>query len=135
MRRIVPMNLDLALLVLRIVLAAVMLTHGLPKLTGFSGVVGGFEHMGIPAPALAAAFAALAEVGGGILILLGVAVDIAGVLFAIDMLGAITFVHFKNGFSGEGGFEFPLCLLCIAVALALAGPGRYSVGGRQTERR
>ena len=85
--------------------------------------------MGIPAPALAAAFATLAEVGGGVLILLGVAVDIAGVLFAVDMLGAIIFVHFKNGYSGQGGYEFPLTLLAIALTVALAGPGRYSVGG------
>lgn len=131
MRRVVPVNLDLALLLLRVVLAAVMLAHGLPKVTGFNDVVGFFGSTGVPAPALAAAFATLAEVGGGILILLGVAVDIAGLLFAVDMLGAIVFVHFKNGFTGEGGYEFPLILLTAAVALALAGPGAYSVSGRK----
>jgi putative oxidoreductase len=131
MRRVIPVNLDLALLVLRVVLAAVMLAHGLPKLTGFSGIAGFFASAGIPAPTLAAAFATLAEVGGGTLILLGVAVDIAGLLFAVDMLGAIVFVHFKNGFSGQGGWEFPFTLLGIALALALAGPGAYSVGGRK----
>ncbi len=116
---------------LRVVLAAVMLAHGLPKITGFSGIVGGFGSVGVPAPALAAAFATVAEVGGGMLILLGVAVDIAGLLFAIDMLGAIVFVHFKNGFTAQGGWEFPAPMLSIAVALALAGPGAYSVGGRK----
>jgi len=131
MRRVVPLNLDLALLILRVVLAAVMLAHGLPKVTGFSGTAGFFGSVGVPAPAVAAAFAVVAEVGGGILVLLGVAVDIAGLLFAVDMLGAIVFVHFKNGFSGQGGWEFPLTLLGIAVALALAGPGSYSVGGRK----
>jgi uncharacterized membrane protein YphA (DoxX/SURF4 family) len=41
------------------------------------------------------------------------------------------FVHAKNGFSaGEGGIEFPLALFAMALAVALAGPGRYSVGGR-----
>lgn len=131
MRRIVPVNPDLALLVLRVLLAAVMLAHGLAKVTGFNGVVGFFGTTGIPAPALAAAFAILAEVGGGILILLGVAVDIAGLLIAIDLLGAIVFVHFKNGFTGRGGWEFPAALLSIAVALAITGPGAYSVGGRK----
>jgi putative oxidoreductase len=131
MRRVVPVNLDLALLGLRVVLATVMLAHGLPKVTGFSNTAGFFGSVGVPAPALAAAFAIAAEVGGGILILLGVAVDIAGLLIAVDMLGAITFVHFKNGFSGQGGYEFPLTLLTIAVALALAGPCGYSVGGRK----
>lgn len=131
MRRVVPLNLDLALLILRVVLAAVMLAHGLPKVTGFSGTVGFFGSVGVPAPALAAAFSVVAEVGGGILVLLGVAVDIAGLLIAVDMLGAIVFVHFKNGFSAQGGSEFPVTLLGIAMALALAGPGSYSVGGRK----
>jgi putative oxidoreductase len=129
MRRLVPINLDLALLILRVVLAAVMLAHGLPKVTGFAGTVGFFASVGVPAPTLAAAYAAAVEVGGGILILLGVAVDIVGLLFALDMLGAIVFAASKNGFTG--GWEFEFTLLCVAVGLALAGPGAYSVGGRK----
>ena len=87
--------------------------------------------MGIPLPALAAIFATVAEVGGGLLLLLGVLTDIAGLLFAIDMLGAITFVNAKNGFAvNEGGFEWPLALLAMGLGIALAGPGRYSVGGQ-----
>ena len=35
MRRVVPVNSDLAFLILRLVLGAVMLAHGLPKVTGF----------------------------------------------------------------------------------------------------
>ena len=63
-----------------------------------------------------------------LLMLAGAFTDIAGLLFAIDMLGAITFVHAKNGFGGQGGMEFPLALLAMALAIALAGPGRYAVG-------
>jgi putative oxidoreductase len=127
MRRFLPVNVDAALLVLRLVLGVIMLYHGFPKITGFSATAEGFAGMGIPLPTLSAAFATLAEVGGGILLLLGIATDIAGLLIAIDMLGAITFVHAKNGFSvAEGGFEWPLALLAMAVAIALAGPGRYA---------
>jgi putative oxidoreductase len=129
MRRLIPLNADIALLLLRAVLGIVMLAHGVPKLLHFSGVAQGFGHMGVPAPTLAAVFATLAEAGGGLLMLLGVLTDIAGVLFAIDMLGAIIFVHAAKGFSaGNGGYEFPLVLLTMAVAIALMGPGRYSVG-------
>jgi putative oxidoreductase len=131
MRRLLPLNLDAALLILRVVLAIIMLYHGWPKLTNLGGTIEGFTGMGIPVPALSAIFATLAEVGGGLLLLVGALTDIAGLLVAIDMLGAITFVHAKKGFlASEGGIEFPLALLAMALAIALAGPGRFAVGGR-----
>ena len=131
MRRLLPFNPDLALLLLRVVLGIVMLVHGVPKLLHFGGVAQGFAGMGVPAPTLAALFAAIAEAVGGLFMLLGIATDIFGVLFAIDMLGAIVFVHWSKGFSaGNGGWEFPLVLLTMALTVALAGPGRYSAGSR-----
>lgn len=133
MRRLLPLNLDLALLVLRVVLGIIMIYHGWPKLTNLGGTIEGFSGMGIPLPALAAIFATVAEVFGGLLILVGAFTDIAGLLFAIDMLGAITFVHAKNGFAvSDGGVEWPLALLAMALAIALAGPGRYAVGRPST---
>ena len=125
MRRLLPYNTDLALLILRVVLGIVMIYHGWPKLTNLGGTIEGFTGMGI----VAAIFATVAEVLGGMLMLVGAFTDIAGLMFAIDMLGAIIFVHAKNGFSaGKGGIEFPLLLLATALAIALAGPGRYAVG-------
>jgi putative oxidoreductase len=128
MRRVIPVKLDLALLILRVALAAVMLVHGLPKVTGFSGTAGFFASVGVPLPTVAAAFAALAEVVGSILILLGIAVDVAGLALAIDMIGAIVFAKLKGGFTGQDNFQFEFILLAAALALALAGPGRYAVG-------
>jgi putative oxidoreductase len=129
MRRFLPYNLDAALLILRIVLGIVLLYHGVPKLMNFSATVGGFQTMGLPAPSLTAAFALLAEVVGGLLILLGVAVELAALLVIIDMLGAIALVHWANGFDfTKGGWEHPFTVLMMAVVLALAGPGRMSIG-------
>jgi putative oxidoreductase len=129
MRRLLPLNTDLALLTLRVVLGIIMIYHGWPKLTNLGGTIEGFAGMGIPAPAVAAIFATVAEVVGGLLMLVGAFTDIAGLMFAIDMLGAITFVHAKNGFPvDKGGFEWPLALFAMALAIALAGPGRYGVG-------
>jgi putative oxidoreductase len=131
LRRLLPVNLDLALLLIRVVLGIVMLVHGVPKLLHFGGFAQGFAGMGVPAPTLALAFAATVEVGGGLLMLLGIATDIVGLLFTIDMLGAITFVHWAKGYSaGNGGWEFPLVLITLALGVALAGPGRYTVGSR-----
>jgi putative oxidoreductase len=129
MRRLLPLNPDLALLVLRVVLGIIMIYHGWPKLTDLGGTIEGMGGMGVPAPAVAAIFATVAEVVGGLLMVLGASTDIAGLMFAIDMLGAIAFVHAKNGFSvAKGGIEWPLLLLAAALAVALAGPGRYAVG-------
>jgi putative oxidoreductase len=136
MRRFLPLNPDVALLVLRVVLGIIMLAHGWPKLANLGGTIEGFTGMGVPVPALAAIWATVAEVAGGLLMLLGVLTDIAGLLFAVDMVGAITFAHAKNGFSvSNGGIEFTLALLAMALAVALAGPGRFSVAGRAWERR
>ncbi len=136
MRRLLPLNPDVALLILRLVLGVIMVYHGWPKVTGLGGVIDGFTQMGVPVPAFSAVFATIAEFGGGLLLLLGVFTDIAGLLIAIDMLGAIAVVHAKNGFAvDKGGFEWPLALLAMALAIALAGPGRYAVGGGAAERR
>jgi putative oxidoreductase len=133
MRRYLPLNLDVALLVLRLALAAVLLYHGLPKVMDFGTTVAGFQSMNIPAPTLTAAFAVLSEVVGGILILLGIAVDLAGLLVIIDMLGAIFTVHWASGFDfTKGGWEHPFTVLAMALALALAGPGDYSIGARKS---
>ena len=132
MRRLLPLNADLGLLILRVVLGIIMIYHGWPKLTNLGGTIEGFTGMGIPLPALSAVFALIAELVGGLLMLAGAFTDIAGLLFAIDMLGAITFVHAKNGFPvAENGIEWPLALLAMALASALAGPGRYSVLARR----
>ncbi|HEV8454056.1 MAG TPA: DoxX family protein [Gemmatimonadales bacterium] len=129
MRRLLPYNPDLARLVLRLALAAVLLYHGIPKLMDFGATAVGFEGLGLPAPPVTAVIALLAEVGGGLLILLGLAVDIAGLLVIIDMLGAIVLVHWANGFDfTKGGWEHPFTVLAMALTLALAGPGRLTVG-------
>ena len=131
MRRILPINTDAALLILRVVLGIIMVYHGWPKLTNLGGTIQGFTGMGIPLPALSAVLATVAEFGGGLLLLLGVLTDIAGLLFALEMLAAIILVHAKNGFAvSEGGVEWPLALMAMALAIALAGPGRFSVEGR-----
>ena len=129
MRRVLPVNTDLALLILRVVLGIIMIYHGWPKLTNLAGTIDGMAGMGVPAPAVAAIFATVVEFIGGLLMLLGAFTDIAGLMFTIDMLGAITFVHAKNGFSvAKGGVEWPLLLVATALAIALAGSGRYAVG-------
>jgi putative oxidoreductase len=120
---------DLALLVLRLVLGAVFLAHGGQKLFvfGLDGVRGAFGQMGIPGAGLVGPLTAFVEFFGGLAVLTGLLTRLAGLGLAINMLGAIAFVHLPAGFFAPKGFEFPLSLLGIATSLAIVGAGRYSL--------
>jgi putative oxidoreductase len=113
-----------ALLVLRIVLGAIMIAHGYHK------VFGGFHHhremvgtLGIPS--WMAYLSAGTEFFGGIGIVLGVFTRFFALAFMIEMGVAIWKVHFKNGLTGQGGYEFPLSVAAIAFALACFGSGPW----------
>jgi putative oxidoreductase len=43
------------------------------------------------------------------------------------MVMAIALAHWPKVFASDNGFEFPLVLLATAVAIALTGPGAYSL--------
>ena len=69
-----------------------------------------------------------------VLLILGAFTRVAGALLACDMLGAIIFVHGKNGFFLPKGFEFVLANLGMALALALAGAGALSIDAMLSRR-
>lgn len=112
----------LALLVMRLVLGAVMLAHGYHKINGhlhdFAGTVAG---LGLPA--WLGYVAAFTEFLGGILVILGLLTRAAAFAITIDLAVAITKVHWKHGFVGTGGYEFPLAVATIAFGLIFLGAG------------
>src|SRR5262245_42880577 len=127
--------MDMALLCLRLALGAIFIVHGGQKLFGPSFLGGEgmaaftatVESLQVPAPRVMAYVAAVSEFGGGILVVLGLFARIGGLAIAGVMIVAIVKVHLKNGFLAKNnGFENPLALLCMALAIAIAGEGRLS---------
>jgi len=120
---------DLAFAVLRVLVGVVFLAHGGQKLFvyGFGGVQGAFGQMGVPAAGVTGPLVALVEFFGGLALIAGLLTRLAGLGLAITMLGAIAFVHLAAGFFAPQGIEFPLTLLAVTVAFAIAGAGRYSL--------
>jgi len=70
------------------------------------------------------------ELIGGAALLVGMFTAVAGVLLALDMLGALLIVHIDKGvFVAGGGYELVVALGVGALLLAVFGAGRYSVDG------
>lgn len=114
---------DAGLLVLRLA-GATFATHGYAKIFTEKGVpTGDVEAHGLPLPEVLAWAAALTELGGGILVLVGIYTRVSATFCAITMAVAAFVIHGDDGF---GMMEFALVYLLIFVTLALTGPGRYS---------
>lgn len=130
-------QIDIGLTILRIVVGLVFIAHGGQKLFqfGIAGVSAGFGQMGIPFPGVAGPVVACVEFFGGIALVLGIATRIAALLLAINMLGAMLFVHLKAGFFLPAGVEFALTLFGANLALFIMGPGDYSIDHSLDRRR
>lgn len=120
---------DVALTVLRVIAGTVFLAHGAQMLFsfGFAGIAGAFGQMGFPMPAILGPVIAFAELAGGIALIAGFLTRLAAPGLALIMLGAVLFVHLRNGFFLPNGMEFALAMFGATTALFLMGAGALSV--------
>jgi len=116
----------LGLLLLRIALGVIFLSHGYPKLVKSSADL---QHMfmqhGLPAQFVYVA-GVLETFGAGLLIL-GLFTRPAALLLSIEMGVAIWKMHSSGGILAVHLYEFPLALTAACFALAAVGAGVLSV--------
>lgn len=118
------------IMILRVALGAMTLTHGLIKVFLFTpaGFIRYFGSMGLPEPF--AWFVIAFEILGGLALILGVYTRIVAAAFVPHILGATLLVHASRGFMAAnpgGGWEFPAFWTVALVALALLGDGAYAL--------
>lgn len=119
---------DLGVFLLRLAIAVIFIYHAIPKLKNSKGLANamGMSHMPW-FPGLLGALELVSAVG----LILGIAIQLAALVLAIIMAGAIYFkvMKWKIPFSGmnQTGWEFDLILLAGALALLLGGGGEMLV--------
>lgn len=124
-------NEDLGKLVLRASVAILIGLHGVAKIGGVAGIAGMLAAKGLPGPLAYLVY--VGEVLAPLLVLVGLWTRPAAAVIAINMIFAIWLAHASQLFqlTKNGGWALELqgMYLFGAVAVALLGAGRYSIGG------
>lgn len=131
---------------LRIALGAVFIGHGAQKVLGSFGGPGfnAFTSAQTPFSFMRPTWfwlgaAAISELVGGLLVLLGLFTRVGAFFIACTMLTAVVGVHLPAGFFLPRGYEYAFTLLAISLAMLISGGGALSVdhalqgsGGRRS---
>lgn len=124
--------------VMRVALGVMFIAHAGLKIFVFTlaGTVGYFDSIGLPGVMAYATI--LAELVGGLALLLGLFTRQVALALIPLLAGTILFVHGANGwaFANEGGgWEYPAFLIAALVAQSLLGDGAFSLRCSRDQRR
>ena len=122
---------DAALLVLRLVVGSVFLAHGIKHLINRSKTIRWTESIGFRRPTLQWSFMTFAEMGIGAGLVAGFLTSLAASGLVAMLAVAFWTVHRRAGFwitaRPDEGYEYVLVLSVAAAALAMLGPGGWSL--------
>ncbi|MFD1887383.1 DoxX family protein [Paenibacillus wenxiniae] len=117
-------NVELGLLIVRVLTGIIFLVHGISKFQGgIAGTQGFFQSVGIPT--FLAPIVGGLEIVGGIALILGLFTRIAGIVLAIVIVGAL--LTAKMGQPFMMGTEFDYLVLFASLQMALAGSALLSL--------
>ncbi|HZW60897.1 MAG TPA: DoxX family protein [Candidatus Babeliales bacterium] len=125
-----PAQPQLGMFIVRLVVGSTFVLHGGQKVFGWFGGPGLDGYIDYVTSMGAAPFwgylSAFGEFFGGLMVLIGIAAELGALIIALDMLWAIFMVHWPHGyFIQDHGFEYPLNLLLLCLALIFGGCGKY----------
>ena len=131
-------SLDSALLLAaRLLLAYMFLPAGIGKITGFEGTIGYIASQGLPVPSLLAVAAIVAEVGGGLALIVGFQTRLAswGLAF-FTLMAACLFHHYWTLSGAQAATQQLMFIKNLGVvggllALSVAGAGAWSMDGKR----
>jgi len=123
-------RLKYAIVFLRIVVALIMLIHGVGRI--YLGIVDGFGEFltlsGFPLGFYLAWAITIFEIVGSVSIALGFYVAPLAIIFAAHLLCGIYLVHLKDGWfvvgAGRNGMEFSVLLVASFITLAISHFGK-----------
>jgi putative oxidoreductase len=119
-----PASADLGVLILRVGISALMITHGYDKLTHFLTGDHSFpDPIGL-GPELSYILTIFAEFVCSILIILGLFTRLALIPLLINMFVIVLIIHAEDSFDKK---EHAISFLVTYLTLLLTGPGRFSV--------
>jgi len=117
---------------LRLVLGIVYVMHAYLAAVVFgpAGMITYQTTHGVPYPEIGTWYLILAHGLGGVCLVLGLFTRWAALANVPVMLGAVVFVHLKNGFwahSKPPGYEYALVLVVVSLAVAMIGGGALAL--------
>jgi putative oxidoreductase len=124
-------GIDVALLLLRLWAGIVIIAHGVNHGRTLEGTAKWFASKGFKSAGLNARISALNEIAIGVALIAGLLTSVAAAGLVATMFVAFWSIHrfvgFFNFHRPDEGYEYVATLAVIGTAVAIAGPGRYSV--------
>ncbi|MEA3501467.1 MAG: DoxX family protein [Actinomycetota bacterium] len=122
---------DWAMALLRVVTGAVILAHGVKHARGRVKTANWFGSIGFRQPQLQWFASTATEIGVGVLLIVGLVTSTAAAGLVAVMVVAFWTVHRSVGFwvtaRPDEGWEYVLVLGTVGAAIAIGGPGAFSI--------
>jgi len=130
-------NRDLVWDSVRIFLGFALVVKGFAYLFHHAALATMMTQSGIPfAGAGFAELVALVHITGGLMMTFGILTRLGALIQIPNVLGAVFFVHLKEGlFTAGQTLEFTMLVLCLLCVIAVVGAGRLSIDWAFAEKR